>query len=233
MIVGIVFARSSICTTCCITRHRYRAPLIKDHLHGGELYNYTEPMKVHFGLLPPTTFFEIGAKGYMHQAQDPAQFQVVQSKKARRRAATKAKKERRELMLEARALLKETTRAEIKGDEEAAQRLRVKAANRRTGVASLRVPTPTSTPTPPTPTTRRIKVELIKGLEAASYILRRQMASARLSDSPHPLRNCRRKYRKVQWLQQQISSQIAECVWLRRRIGPSALGTSPTRCSHT
>ncbi|KAM0918026.1 hypothetical protein ACQ4PT_009389 [Festuca glaucescens] len=37
------------------------------------------------------------------------------------------------------------------------------------------------------------------------------MASARLSDSPHPLRNYRRKYRKVQNLQQQISSRIAQC----------------------
>jgi hypothetical protein len=183
-----------------MTRQRYRAPLIKDHLHAGGLYNYTEPMTVHFGSLPPTTFFEIGTKVYMHQAQDPAQFQVVQSKKAQRRAAAKAKKEHRELMLEARALLKESTRVEIKGDVEAAQRLRVKAANRRTCAASLQAPTSTSTPTPPTLTTRRTEVELIEGLEAAAYILRRQMASARLSDSPHLLRNCRRKYRKVQRL---------------------------------
>lgn len=40
-------------------------------------------------------------------------------------------KERRELMLEARALLKDSTREDMKGDVEAAQRLRAKAANRR------------------------------------------------------------------------------------------------------
>jgi hypothetical protein len=54
----------------------------------------------------------------------------VQSKKAQRRAAAKAKKERRELMLEARALLKESTRAEMRGDVEAAERLCIKQENR-------------------------------------------------------------------------------------------------------
>ena len=154
--------------------------------------------------------FEIGSRIYVHQAQDPAQFQVVQSKKAQRRATAKAKKERRELMLEARALLKESTRAELQGDVEAAQHLRAKAANRRTGAASLRAPAVTSPAAPPTPTIRRTEVELLEGLEAASYNLRRLMTSARLSDSPHPLRNYRRKYRKVQRLQQQISSRIAQ-----------------------
>ncbi|KAM0901363.1 hypothetical protein ACQ4PT_020050 [Festuca glaucescens] len=168
-------------------------------------------MTIHFGTRPPIVFFEVGAKVYMHQAQDPAQFQVVQSKKAQRRAAAKAKKQRRELMLEARALLKESTRAEIRGDVEASQRLRVMAINRRTGVASLRATTSTPPPALPAPTTGRTEVELLEGLEAASYNLRRLMASARLSDSPHPLRNYRRKYRKVQNLQQQISSRIAQC----------------------
>ncbi|KAK1665875.1 hypothetical protein QYE76_054034 [Lolium multiflorum] len=168
-------------------------------------------MTIHFGTRPPTVFFEVGAKVYMHQAQDPAQFQVVQSKKAQRRAAAKAKKERRELMLEARALLKESTRAEMRGDVEAAERLRIMAINRRTGAASLRAPTPTPPPALPAPTTRRTEVELLEGLEAASYNLRRLMASTRLSDSPHPLRNYRKRYRKVQNLQQQISSRIAQC----------------------
>jgi hypothetical protein len=65
----------------------------------------------------------------------------VQSKKAQRREAAKAKKERRELILEARALLKESTKADMKGDMEAAQRLRAKAANRQAGAASHHAPT--------------------------------------------------------------------------------------------
>ena len=36
------------------------------------------------------------------------------------------------------------------------------------------------------------------------------MANARLSDSPHPLCNYRRKYRKEQLLHQQIASRIAQ-----------------------
>lgn len=165
---------------------------------------------IQFGSLPPMVVFEVGSKMYVHQAQDFAQFQLMQSKKAQRRATAKAKKERRELMLEARALLNESTRAEIRGDVEAAQRLRVKAANRRTGAASLHAPVATSSSAPPTSITRRTEVELLEGLEAASYNLRRLMTNARLSDSPHPLRNYRRKYQKVQHLQQQISSRIAQ-----------------------
>ena len=43
-----------------------------------------------------------------------------------------------------------------------------------------------------------------------SYDLRRLMANARLSNSPHPQLNYRRKYRKVQLLHQQIASRIAQ-----------------------
>ena len=67
-----------------------------------------------FGSMPAMIVIEIGDKVYMHEAQDTAQFQTVQSKKAQRREAAKAKKERRELMLEAHALLKESTRADMK-----------------------------------------------------------------------------------------------------------------------
>ena len=69
---------------------------------------------IQFGSMPPMVVIELGEKVYMHQAQDPAKFQTVQSKKALRREAAKVKKERRELMLEARALLKESTRADLK-----------------------------------------------------------------------------------------------------------------------
>ena len=154
---------------------------------------------------------ELGDKLYMHQAQEPAQFQTVQSRKAQRREAAKFKKERRELMLEARALLKESTRADMKGDLEAAQRLRVKAANKRAGATNLQTSATMTLPLkPPTPTPRRTEVELLEGLEAISDNLRRLMANARLSESPHPLRNYRRKYRKVQLLHQQITSRIAQ-----------------------
>jgi hypothetical protein len=139
------------------------------------------------------------AKTYMHQAQEPAQFQTVQSKKAQRRASATAQKERRELMLEARALLKESTRAGINGSAEASQRLQAKAASKKAGAASLRAPT----------TTWRTEVELLKGLEDASQNLRRLVTNARSSDSPHPLRNYRRKYHKVRRLHQQMSSRIA------------------------
>ena len=69
---------------------------------------------IQFGSMPPMVVIELGEKVYMHQAQDSAQFETVQSKKALRREASKVKKESRKLMLEARALLKESTRADLK-----------------------------------------------------------------------------------------------------------------------
>lgn len=116
-----------------MTTLRRGSPLIKDRLHAGKFFsaiNDSTPAVIQFGSLPPMVIFEHGDKAYMHQAQEPAQFQTVQSKKALEREAAKAKKERRELMLEARALLKESTRADMKGELEAAQRLRAMAANR-------------------------------------------------------------------------------------------------------
>ena len=61
----------------------------------------------------------------------------MQSKKVQRREAANATKERHKLMFEARALLKESTRAYMKGDVEAAQSLRTTAANKRACAASL------------------------------------------------------------------------------------------------
>ena len=61
---------------------------------------------VHFKSLPPMVVVE-HEKVYVHQAQDLVEFQNVQSKKAQRREATNATKERHKLMFEARALLKE------------------------------------------------------------------------------------------------------------------------------
>ena len=92
---------------------------------------------------------ELGKKVYMHQAQDSTRFQTVQSKKALRREAAKVKKEHRELMLEARALLKESTRADLKGDVEASQRLHTRAANRGASAASTMITH--SEPSKPTP----------------------------------------------------------------------------------
>ena len=105
-------------------------------------------------------FVEQGGRVYMHQAQDLAHFQTVQLKKALRREAAKAKKERRELMLEARALLKESTRANMKEDVEATQRLHTRAANRRASAAFLHASTMTSHSEPPTPTPWCTEVKL-------------------------------------------------------------------------
>ena len=116
----------------------------QDPFHAGGISRGSnlEPVMIQFGSMPPMVVIELGEKVYMHQAQDPAQFQTVQSKKAQRREAAKAKKERRELMLEARALLKESTSADLKGDVEASQCLRTRAANRRARAASHHAPTP-------------------------------------------------------------------------------------------
>ena len=92
-------------------------------------------------------------------------------------------------MLEARALLKESTRADMKGDMEASQRLRAKAANRRARAASHHAPTPFPHMKPSRPAPRRTEVELLEGLEAIAQNLHKLMANARLSDSPHPLQN--------------------------------------------
>ena len=155
--------------------------------------------------------FEHGAKTYMHMTQDLAQFQRMLSKKAQKQAAAKAKRERRDLMLEARALLKKLVVEEVKGDLRAAQQLRAKATNRRATVAVTQAPIPTLTPDAPTASVQHTEVELLEALEEVSSLLRRQMSSARHASSPHPLRNYRRKYRKVQQLHQLISSRIAQC----------------------
>jgi hypothetical protein len=167
------------------------APLIKNPLHAGGLSraNTSEPWVIHFGSkLPPMVVITHDAKMYMHQAQEPTQFQTARSKKAQRQASTMAQKERRELMLETRALLKESTMASIKGKAEAFQRLHAKTISKRAGAASPCALTPTL----------RTKVELLKVLEDASRDLRRLVTNARRSSSPHPLHNYRRKYRKVQ-----------------------------------
>ena len=171
--------------------------------------NIEAPILIHFGLFP-VAIFEHGDKVYSHLTQDPAQFQKVQSKKAQKRASTKAKRERRNLMIEARTLLKESVVAEVKGNIQAAQQLRAKAANRRASIATLRFPTPTTVPDVPVPAVEHTEVELLEALEAISSNLRQHMSDARHASSPHPLRNYRRKYRKVQRLQQQISSRIAQ-----------------------
>lgn len=59
---------------------------------------------IHFGSsFPPMVVVEVGTKMFIHQAQEPVQFQTARSKKAQRRASAMAKKERHELMLEVRA----------------------------------------------------------------------------------------------------------------------------------
>ena len=101
-------------------------------------------------------------------------------------------------MIEARTLLKESVVAEVKGNIQAAQQLRAKAANRRASIATLRFPTPTTVPDVPVPAVEHTEVELLEALEAISSNLRRHMSDARHASSPHPLRNYRRKYHKVQ-----------------------------------
>ena len=152
---------------------------------------------IQFGSMPLMVVIEIREKHYMHQAQGTVQFQTMQSKKAQRREAAKAKKERRELMLEARALLKESTRADMKGDVEASQHFCTKAANREASATSLHAPTTNTHSETPTPAVRLTEVDLLEDLEAACRDLRKLMANAHSSGSPHPLRNYRRKYRKV------------------------------------
>ncbi|KAM0829813.1 hypothetical protein ACQ4PT_066636 [Festuca glaucescens] len=134
----------------------------------------------------------------------------MESKKAQKRAVAKAKRERRKLMLEAHALLKNSVMTEMKGNTEAAQRLRVQAANRRAAATLVRAPTPGAEPEIPKPIAQRTEVELLEALEAVSFDLRRLMTNARLSRSPHRLRNHRRKYQKVQHLHPMISSRIAQ-----------------------
>ncbi|KAF0932326.1 hypothetical protein E2562_009585, partial [Oryza meyeriana var. granulata] len=130
--------------------------------------------------------------------QELAQFEVMQSKKARKRAAAKTKKERRTLMLEARYLLMKAVVTKLKGDIEGADQLRGKASNRRAHAATLQAPPQVSIEDILKPNMQRSEVELLESLEAASSNRRRLMTNARLSSSPHPLRNYRRKYSKVQ-----------------------------------
>lgn len=185
----------------------------KDILIAAEFFhsdNTPVPRMIQFGSLPPMVVFEQGSKVFFHQTQEMAQFEVMQSKKARKRAATKAKKERCTLMLEARCFLKKAVITELKGDVEGAQQLRGKASNRRAQAASLYTPPKINEQDIPKPTVQRSEVELLESLEAVSSNLRRLMTNARLTNSPHPLRNYRRKYSKVQRLHQLVRSRIAQ-----------------------
>ncbi|KAF0929058.1 hypothetical protein E2562_015173 [Oryza meyeriana var. granulata] len=157
------------------------------------------PYVIHFGSQPPVMVFEYRSKIY-----------EIQSKKQHKRPSAKAKKERRNLMLEARTLLKESAVAEIKRDIQAAQRLRFKAANRGSSTASLRISIPPAAPKPSTPIVQHMEMELLEALEAIFDNLRRHMSHARRAYSPHPLCNYRRKYHKVQQLHQLVSSCIAQ-----------------------
>ena len=170
-------------------------------LVGGFNATNTEvPLLIHFGSFPPVAVFEHGNKMYVHQTQDPAQFATARSRKAQKQAAAKTKRERRSLMLEARTLLKKSTAAEMKGDIQVSQKLRVQANNRRTSVEVLQPATLIAAPSVPKPAVQHTEVELLETLEAISGNLRRHMSSARHANNPHPLRNYRRKYRKVQRL---------------------------------
>ena len=131
------------------------------------------PLLVTFGTHPPVAVFEHRNKTYIHQTQNPVLFQKLESHKAQKRAFAKAKKERRELILEARALLKKSTMAEVKGDVHTAQRLRVQANNRRASHATLLPGTSTPTQSAPVPPVEHTEVELLEALEAVSNNLRR------------------------------------------------------------
>src|SRR5579859_1645619 len=167
------------------------------------------PLLVTFGTHPPVAVFEHRNKTYIHQVQDPVLFQKLESQKVQKRACAKAKKERRELMVQARTLLKRSTMAEVRGDVHTAQRLRVQANNRRASHATLLPGTSTPAQSTSIPPVEHTEVELLEALEAVSNDLHRQMVHARHASSPHPLRNYRRKYRKVQQLHQQVSARIA------------------------
>jgi hypothetical protein len=133
--------------------------------------NTQAPLLLNFGQFL-VAIFEHGNKTYVHSTQDPTQFQKLQAKKAQKRAAAKAKCERRSLMLEARALLKKSVVADIKGDVQVAQRLRMKATNTRTGAATIRAPVTPHVEEVAAPTVERTKVELLEALEAVSSNLR-------------------------------------------------------------
>ncbi|KAF0912104.1 hypothetical protein E2562_013000 [Oryza meyeriana var. granulata] len=64
------------------------------------------PYLLQFGTLPPSVVIEHGGKVYVHTTQDPANPHTAPSKKARKHAASKARKERLALVMGARGLLK-------------------------------------------------------------------------------------------------------------------------------
>jgi hypothetical protein len=136
--------------------------------------NTQAPLLLNFGQFP-VDIFEHGNKTYVHSTQDPTQFQKLQAKKAQKRATARAKRERHSLMLEARALLKKSMVADIKGDVQVAQRLRMKATNTRMGAATICAPMTLHVEEVAAPTVERTEVELLEALEAVSSNLRRHM----------------------------------------------------------
>src|SRR5579859_3606677 len=100
------------------------------------------PLLITFGTHAPVAVFEHRDKTYIHQVQDPVLFQKLESQKVQKCACAKAKKERHELMVQARTLLKRSAMMEVRGDVRTVQRLCVQANNRRASHATL--PTGTS-----------------------------------------------------------------------------------------
>jgi hypothetical protein len=79
--------------------------------------------------------------------------------------------------------------ADIKGDVQVAQRLRMKATNTRTGAATIRAPMTPHVEEVAAPTVERTEVEMLEALEVVSSNLRRHMSYASHVSNPHPLRN--------------------------------------------
>src|SRR5579859_2146684 len=123
------------------------------------------PLLVTFGTHPPVAVFEHRDKTYIHQVQDPVLFQKLESQKAQKYACAKAKKERHELMVQARTLLKRSAIAEVRGDMHTAQRLRVQANNRRASHATLPTGTSALAQSTPVPPVEHTEVELLEALE--------------------------------------------------------------------
>jgi len=66
----------------------------------------TAPSLIQFGTIAPMAILHYGDKTYYHMMQDPTQVQASETKKARKHAATKARRARRAAISEARKLLK-------------------------------------------------------------------------------------------------------------------------------
>ena len=140
------------------------------------------PNLIQFGTIAPMAIFHYGDKTYYHMMQDPTQVQASETKKARKHAATKARRARRAAISEARKLLKTP---EI---------LPVASSNKAHSPKAA----------------QPAEAKVLEALNDAAYHLSWSVSNARSRNNENALRNYRRKRSQVKRLHADLSARVSQ-----------------------